>query len=700
MSYNELELRIQWSDPGRYVVAGRYVDPEQDRETELIDREPISIDHAALNAVADDPARYGAALSRMVLGEPGAPLFEAVRRARDASAMREGLRVRLHIQKGAPELHALRWELLQEPGTTTALLLNPRIWFSRFLSADELRVGPLPASNHVRMLVAVANPSDIQTRWQHPPLDVDAEYRRAADAVVPLAGIGQRVMTARRLQGRVSIYDLISALREDHAEVLYLVCHGTLTADGAPRLLLEGESGEGEIVRGEDLVERLVASGKHPRLIVLASCRSAGGSGDDGLAALAPRLAQAGVPHVLAMQGYVSVASMQKFMPRFLGELARHGQIDRAVSVARAAIAGEPDWWMPALYTNSRRGLVWPPRSRDVKSFRKWEPVVLNLQNEVCLPVLGPGLVEAVIGSTRDIARAWAERFEIPLVRNRDDLAQVAQHLAYQHDPIFVQDSIRAYVVRYLRSRFQDTLAPELLGARVEKGLIDRMVSAIGTQLRASNPHEVHTQLARMPVPIYINANRDNLLFDALLEQGKHPRMQVCTWESDEEPGVQIDPNYIPSVEQPLVFHVFGNFKFPDRLIITEDDYFEFLMGVTRNETREAVRIPPAVTAAIANSGWLMLGFQVEDWDFRVLLGSVLRQPGRRMALGRRTSVAIQMNLTDDGLAADGTCEYLERYFSEQKDVTLFWSSPEAFVNELMLLYEAAASSDGRVAVR
>jgi hypothetical protein len=697
MSHYELELRIQWTDPGKYVIAGRYIDPDQDSETELIDRESIAIDHAALRAVSDDPDKYGAALSQMVFGS--APVLAAYQRARDASGARDGLRIRLHIQRGAPELHALRWELMHEPGTATPLFWNQRVWFSRFLSADELRLGRLHNPDRVQVLVAVANPTDVETKWQHPPIDVAAEYQRAEEAVVPRGGVGQRVMTARRLQGRVSIYDLVSSLRDDYAEVLYLVAHGSITPDGAPYLLLEGADGAGEVVAGQELVDRLVASGKLPRLIVLASCKSGGGQGAPGLVALAPRLARAGVPHVIAMQGEVSIESMQKFMPRLFSELAAPGQIARAVAAARAEILDAPDWWMPVLYTHSKRGMVWPPRSVDVKSFQKWNSVVMSLQNEVCLPVLGPGLVESVIGSTRDMARDWAERYEIPLARNRDDIAQVAQHLAYQNDAFFVRDSVRAYVTRYLRKRFHDKLTQDLLEARVEKGLVDRMISLIGKDLRASNPNEVHTMLARMPVPIYISANRDNLLFDALEEQGKKPRTHVCTWESDEQPGPQLDPTYVPSVKEPLVFYVFGNFKYPDRLIITEDDYFEFLMGVTRNETREAARIPPVVSAAIANSGWLMLGFQVEDWDFRVVLSSVLRQPGRRMGQGRRTSVAIQMNMTDEGVAFERTCDYLGRYFSENKDVTLFWSSPEAFVNELMIRYEQAVKADRGVLV-
>lgn len=691
MSYNELELRIQWTDPGKYVIAGRYIDAEADRETELIDRESIEIDHAALRTVANDPLQYGAALSRMVFGSVA--VAAAYRRARDASAARDGLRIRLHIQTGAPELHALRWELLQEPDKATPLLWNQRVWFSRFLSADDLTQGPMQDDpDHVQVLVAVANPSDLTDKWREPAIKPDEEYERAEKAVLPQYGGGQRVMTVRRFGEPVSVFNLVASIRDDYADVLYLVCHGTITPEGVPHLLLEGEGGLGEVARGEELVERLVASGKLPRLIVLASCKSAGGQGSPGLVALAPRLTQAGVPNVLAMQGEVSIESMQKFMPRFFSELAQHGQIDRAVALARAEIGDAPDWWMPVLYTHSKRGVIWPPRGVDVKSFQKWNAVVMSLKNEKCLPVLGPGLVESVIGSTREMARAWAERFEIPMARNRDDLAQVAQHLAYQNDQEFVQGSIREYCVRYLKNKFRDKLTQELLDAPAEKGVVDKMISHIGKDLRASNPNEVHTLLARMNVPIYINANRDNLLYDALLEQNKHPRVHVCIWENDEQPGLQFDPNYVPSVQEPLIFQVFGNFKFPDRLIITEDDYFDFLMGVTRNETREAARIPPAVTAAIADCGWLMLGFQVEDWDFRVVLSSVLRQPGGGMQR-RRTSVAIQMSLTDEGVASERLREYLGRYFSEFKSVTLFWSSPEAFVTELMDRYDKTADA-------
>ena len=45
--------------------------------------------------------------------------------------------------------------------------------------------------------------------------------------------------------------------------------------------------------------------------------------------------------------------------------------------------------------------------------------------------ILGPGLTEFLLGSRREIAQRWAEKYQFPMaVHQRDDLPQVAQFLA------------------------------------------------------------------------------------------------------------------------------------------------------------------------------------------------------------------------------------------------------------------------------
>ena len=84
-----------------------------------------------------------------------------------------------------------------------------------------------------------------------------------------------------------------------------------------------GRTGRTKVTAGKDLVDGLARLVRLPRLVVLASCQSAGTgeethSDDEGvLAALGPRLAEAGIPAVIAMQGNVQQRTSSGFMKVF-----------------------------------------------------------------------------------------------------------------------------------------------------------------------------------------------------------------------------------------------------------------------------------------------------------------------------------------------------------------------------------------------
>jgi hypothetical protein len=194
--------------------------------------------------------------------------------------------------------------------------------------------------------VGVAGPDDAPA-YRLAPVDVPGELERAEEA---LEGVDVRVLNTL---GPVSLNAIIRELdaEPDGFDVLYLVCHGALV-EGDPRLWLEkdeapGAAGEGSrsaIVSGTTLAERLAGLANRPRLVVLMSCESAGTEGggsrkDDGaLAAVGPRLARAGIPAVIAMQGRVSMRTVAEFLPPFFRSIHATGQIDLAVATARALI--------------------------------------------------------------------------------------------------------------------------------------------------------------------------------------------------------------------------------------------------------------------------------------------------------------------------------------------------------------------------
>ncbi len=44
------------------------------------------------------------------------------------------------------------------------------------------------------------------------------------------------------------------------------------------------------------------------------------------------------------------------------------------------------------------------------------------------------------------------------------------------------------------------------------------------------------------------------------------------------------DRTYRPDDQRPLVYHLFGHLARRRSLVLTEDDYFDFLIGVTRDK--------------------------------------------------------------------------------------------------------------------
>jgi hypothetical protein len=499
------------------------------------------------------------------------------------------------------------------------------------------------------------------------------------------------------LEEKATVLNIVSSLKASRSDILYLVCHGTLIDGREPRLLLESEDGTGDSIAGQEIVERVSDLAEYPRLVLLASCESAGTENGGAMNSVGARLAVAGVPSVVAMQGDITMDTAEVFTGTLFKELASTGQIDGAVAAARSAVRDRPDWWMPVLFTRSRTGRLWSDLRAEPRAFGKWAGILTDVREFQFVPILGPGLVESVFGSTRSMAKGWAERYEFPLApRDRDDLAQVAQYLVYRQSRKFAVSELRTHLVREARevcAREMD--APEarpFLSGDITDGMLNHLINLIGKRQRESDPQDVHRALARLPARVYVNANRDNLLRDALIEAGRTPQVQLCIWRAGGDPaqllqlfGPKPPRSYQPTVASPLIFHVFGNLERTGSLVLTEDDYFDFLTVVTRNEGgNRNLAIPGAVSSAFASSGWLLLGFQPDDWDFRVLLRGILKQPG--MAGGYQSvRVAVQVNPVEGQLIdPDRAGDYVANFFSRQASIDTFWGSPKDFLTTLV----------------
>ena len=93
--------------------------------------------------------------------------------------------MRLRIDATAPELHALPWELLREPGDGSipqdlaATVATP---FSRYL-AGKLQPGSPILKRPIKVLVAIANPQNLEADYHLSSINVEHEFDMLKEAV-------------------------------------------------------------------------------------------------------------------------------------------------------------------------------------------------------------------------------------------------------------------------------------------------------------------------------------------------------------------------------------------------------------------------------------------------------------------------------------------------------------------------------------
>ncbi|MBX0328277.1 CHAT domain-containing protein [Oscillochloris sp. ZM17-4] len=688
--FADLEIGLSRRDDGSYAVDLRYSPPDSAADIRLAGSEPAlaTFDLSALRALAPDSAAYGQALGAALFASPA--LRQAFAQARaSAASLDVALRLRLLLGPGAGELHALRWETLRDPEAGQPLLTDERLLFSRYLAAGDWRPLRLRPQGELRALVAVAAPSDL-ARFGLAPIDAAAELARAR------AALGSTPLTTLADPGQASLGAIIDGLR-DGADILYLVCHGAM-ARGAPTLWLEGDAGATAHTSGAELAQRIRELEQRPRLVLLASCESAGDGAGDALSALGPLLAEAGVPAVIAMQGKVTMETLAAFTPAFFRELARDGQIDRAMAVARGAVRARPDSWMPTLFMRLRAGRIWyvPGFADEKQGFERWPAIVRSVSRGQATPVIGATLSERTLGSPSALAMRWAERYRFPLApHERDELQEVAQYLMVNQAPSFPREEIADEIRDALARRFAADLAE---GA--EQADVYDLLAAVGEIQRERDPHDPYKVLAAQPFPIYVTTGYHSLLSEALRAAGKEPMVEFCRWTPDLEKISSIydeEPRYLPTPARPLVFHLFGILAEPDSLVLAEDDYFDFLMRVARVPDL----IPLAVREALADTALLLLGYRIDGWDFRVLYRSLLQQEGRSRR-SKYANIAGQVAPDeDDFLLPERARRYFERYF-DASDISIFWGSVEDFTRELLAQLAAAPAAPPaeRAAVR
>ncbi len=289
------------------------------------------------------------------------------------------------VQSVRPEILALPWELLHQPGGAYIFNEKPRISVRRNLS--QLKKGrklkKFKPKDALRVLMVVSRPTDAGF------IDPFGESRAVLDAV-DRHGAGRIVVEFLRPGTLAGLTARLEDDAQPRVDIVHFDGHGVFDASGTLAgkagesahlkgegknmgyLLFEAADGHKDLVSAERLGELLNQQGLG--LVVLSACQSAmygqesQEEGETGaIGSVAARLTQTGVPSVLAMSYSVLVKTTEMLFGAFYGELVRGKGIGESLDNARRSLMvnqdrGErsrgqerivmrlEDWFVPTLY--------------------------------------------------------------------------------------------------------------------------------------------------------------------------------------------------------------------------------------------------------------------------------------------------------------------------------------------------------------
>lgn len=295
---------------------------------------------------------------------------------------------------------------------------------------------------------------------------------------------------------------------------------------------------------------------------------------------------------------------------------------------------------------------------------RDWELLMRRIRDGKCTPFLGAGAAHGVLPLGSQIARKWAQDFGYPL-EDSGNLARVATYLAVQYDPMYPKDLL-------LKDWFKNPKPPDYNAA-----------------------NEPHATLASLPVSIYMTTNYDPFMTGALKAAGKNPHRELCRWNNfiKDSPSIFVqDPDFEPSDKEPVVFHLHGHDEYPESLVLTEDDYLDFLVSISR----DGELLPHQVRRCLAGTSLLFIGYSLADWSFRVLFRGLVTSVEQSL---RRISVTVQVppstgDENSPGPEPSEIQDYLAKYF-DQIDIRVYWGTAQDFMRELGEHWEAFQKENG-----
>jgi len=346
----------------------------------------LRLERAALLEQENSPATYGQLLfNALFSGE----ILQAYQRAKGSADGR--VRMRLWVDNAAVELHALSWERLYHPGPDGRLIpltTSDATPFSRYTSLQTNEPAPI-AKRPLKLLAAIANPSNLPAGLA--AVDMAREIKNLLSALKGVevqvtllpgySGLPAELKTEveqagwQVIAGQTDLDQIMKHLPGMH--ILHFIGHGQFKRDGdrgagQAWLIVEEDDGAPARISDSEISAKIGGMSQPPHLAYFVACESAKREeqAEHPFIGLGPKLVQAGVPAVVAMQKQVPIDLARELSGTFYHRLLEHGAVDQALSQARNIVFDEhsTDWAIPVLFSRIVSGELFSDKPKEEKA--------------------------------------------------------------------------------------------------------------------------------------------------------------------------------------------------------------------------------------------------------------------------------------------------------------------------------------------
>lgn len=314
----------------------------------------------------------------------------------------------------------------------------------------------------------------------------------------------------------------------------------------------------------------------------------------------------------------------------------------------------------------------------DALSFRE------RVRSGRVVPVLSGEIVfELSVGSQAAFVESY-QRYVKYTLQPSPDLVELAKfHKHFPRPKPFTDQAlkfdflnyVKNHIYRLAKSNGADEDQMEEAAAQIDELTVSEFAGRLGMPALNSTDDPLLI-LANLPFKTIMTTSPFTFLEDALRRARKEPRTEVCRWRKDLQDTIPttIDDDYEPSAHEPLVYHLLGLDRYVDSLVLTDDDYLEYLVNICRSQGNDAIDVVPALVRKALSEDLVVLGFSLNSWAFRVLYAGLVKPNARHEDRG-----VCNVLLPDNPEERS----YLEDYVQREAKFEVFWGDIHQYAGKL-----------------